>query len=211
MRGLRLDVVLISAMAKEKPFNNPFGALKAKQPEKPQPPAPAPAPKKKKEQQVSTDDESALFLSAMGAFDEVKPVREPPPPAVVAARRKQASADDTESLLELAELVIGDAELTVQQTPDSVRAWPKGFDPKLLGKLPPASQLDLQPLQRDAARGALERFVIDAQLRGLRAVRLVTGAAHRALAIDALSKGKLTRKVLAFSGGADALDVLLRR
>lgn len=199
-------------MAKEKPFNNPFGALKAKQPEKPPAAAaPKPPPAKKKEQQVSTDDESALFLSAMGAFDEVKPVREPPAPAVAAAQREQAAADDTESLLELAELVSGDAELTVQQTPASVVAHPKGFDPRLLGRLAPTSQLDVQALPRDAARSALERFIIDAQVRGLRAVRLVTGPAHRALAVEALAKGKLTRKVLAFSGGADALDVLLRR
>lgn len=199
-------------MAKEKPFNSPFGALKAKQqPEKPHAPAPPPPKKKKEQQQVSVDEESALFLSAMGAFEEVKPVREPPAPAVVAAQREQAAADDTESLLELAELVIGDAELVVQQTPTSVLAHPKGFDPALLGKLPPTSQLDVQAIPPPAARGAIERFIVDAQVRGLRSVRLVTGPALRAVAVDALTKGKLARKVLAFSGAVDALDVLLRR
>lgn len=198
-------------MAKQKPFNNPFGALKVR---KEEPPAPAPAkpaaaPPAKKQQKVSAADESAEFLAAMGAFDPVKPVREeapaPAPPVV------HPADDDAESLLELAELVVGDAELEVEQSGERVIAAPKGLDRKLLGRLPPKSKLDIQALEPDAARGALERFVIDAQLRGVRCVRLVTGAAYRAMAVEALSRGKLTRKVLAFSGGADVIDVLLRR
>jgi hypothetical protein len=197
-------------MAKDKPFNNPFGALKAQsKPQKAQ--GPAPAPKVSKAQQVSADDESAQFLSAMGAFDEVKPVSAPPPPAVTAAQKQKAAADDTESLLELAELVIGDGELVVEQTAGSVLGIPKGFDAGLVGKLPPAAQLDLQALERDAARQALERFIVEAHAKRLRSVRVVTGEALRPSAISALTRGKLARKVLAFSGGAGTLDVLLRR
>ena len=198
-------------MAKEKPFNNPFGALKAPaKPDKPQPAAPKPAAKRP-QQQVSVDEESALFLSAMGAFEPVKPVSEPPPPAVVAAQRQTAAADDAEAVLELAELVAGDAELAVEQSAEAVRAFPKGFDVGLLGTLPAKAELALQPLERDAARQALARFIADAQAKGLRSVRVVTGRASRDLAVAALTQGKLARKVLAFSGGADALDVLLRR
>ena len=204
-------------MAKDKPFNNPFGALKGKakepKPEKPQPAASAKkaTPAAKPRQEASSDDESALFLSAMGAFDEVKPVREPLPPAQVAAQKERATADDVESLLQLAELVQGDAELVVQQTPASVSAHAEGFDARLLGRLPPAAVLDVQALLASAARQALERFIVDSQLKGLRSVRVLTGTGLRALAIESLTRGKLVRKVLAFSGGAEALDVLLRR
>jgi DNA-nicking Smr family endonuclease len=208
-------VLRVAAMAKDKPFNNPFGALKAQaKPEKPQPPAPAPAAAaaKREVKQVSVDEESALFLSAMGAFEPVKPVSEAAaPPAVVAARQQQAAADEVESLLELAELVSADGELVVEQTGASVVGCAKGFDARLLGRLPAAAQLDVQTLARDAARAALERFIIDAHVKGLRSVRVVTGPALRQGAIEALTRGKLMRKVLAFSGGVDALDVLLRR
>src|SRR4051794_11121030 len=105
-------------MAKDKPFNNPFGALKL-------PPSPGSAPAAKpqpaakpasKPQQVSVDDESALFLSAMGAYEPVKPVTEPPAPAVTAEQRQQAAAEDVESLLELAELTSGDGDLQVEHS-----------------------------------------------------------------------------------------------
>jgi DNA-nicking Smr family endonuclease len=199
-------------MAKDKPFNNPFGALKpATKPSAEKAPAPTAKPVAKPQQQhVSVDDESALFLSAMGAFEEVKPVSEPRAPAVVAAQAKKAADDDTESLLELAELVLGDAELVVERTPASVLGYAKGFDTRLLGKLPATDQLDVQGLAHDAALKALDRFVVDAQVKGLRSVRIVTGPALRDAAVDALTRARLARKVLAFSGEVDALDVLLR-
>ncbi len=195
-------------MAKQKPFNNPFGALKVRKEEPPAPAKPAPAPPRAKQQKVSVADESAEFLAAMGAFDPVKPVREEEPAPAPAVEQAD---DDAESLLELAEMVVGDAELEVEQSGERVVGAPKGLDRKLLGRLPPKSKLEVQALKPDAARGAMERFVIDAQLRGVRCVRLVTGAAFRSMAVEALSRGKLARKVLAFSGDADALDVLLRR
>lgn len=200
-------------MAKDKPFNNPFGALKAQA--KPQPPqqqkAAAPAPKAGKPQQVSTDEESALFLSAMGAFDPVKPVRAAPPPAAGASQKQKAAAEDVESLLELAELVSGEAELSVEQTATSVLAVPKGFDVGLFGKLPPAASVELQALEPSAARQALERFIVAEHAKKARSVRVVTGQALRQAAVAALTQGKLARRVLAFSGGLDALEVLLRR
>ncbi|MBL8954269.1 MAG: Smr/MutS family protein [Myxococcaceae bacterium] len=205
-------------MAKDKPFNNPFGALKAQaKPEKAAPAATKPAqappqPAKKKGQQVDVDAESAEFLSAMGAFDEVKPVREPPRPEVTAAQKQQAAADDAEALLELAELVVDpDAELVVEQGQTSVRAYPQGFDVKLLGRMRAKAELNVMALGGEQARQALERFIVDSQLKGLRAVRVVTAPEQRELAVTALTKGRLTRKVLAVSGGADGLDVLLRR
>lgn len=129
------------------------------------------------------------------------------------AEVQQAPADDgdTESLLELAELVVAGAELVVEQTASAVTAYPKGLDLRLLGRIPPAVKLDLQALAPDRALPALERFIVDAQVRGERSVQVTTGAPLRARAIDALTRGKLARKVLAFSGTADTLDVLLRR
>jgi DNA-nicking Smr family endonuclease len=203
-------------MAKDKPFNNPCEALKAQSKPTPEPAKPAaakqPAPAtKKKQQQVSVDEESALFLSAMGAFEQVKPVSEPRAPAVVAAQQQKAADDDTESLIELAEMVVGDADLVVEQTPASVLVYPQGFDPRLLGKLPATAQLDLQPISPAAIRQTLERFIADAHTKGERSVRVLTGLALRDPTLDALTSAKLARRVLAFSGGVDTLDVLLRR
>jgi DNA-nicking Smr family endonuclease len=198
-------------MAKDKPFNNPFGALKAKlEPEKPQAKAPAPAPAKKKEK-VSSEDESALFLEAMGAFDEVKPVKKKanePAPAI--EKQDRLTATDADSLLELAELVIG-KELEIEESPSGVMGAPKGFDVGLFKKLPPTAQLDVQTLERDAAKQALERFVGDAQTKRQRSIRVTTGATLRDTVLDALTSGKLARKVIAFRATEDAVIVLLRR
>jgi len=194
-------------MAKDKPFNNPFGALKVQPKAEPQKAAPPAKPQPK----VSADDESALFLSAMGAFDPVKPVREPARPAAAAAHQQSVAADDAEALLELGELVAGDGELTIQQSPDAVSAFPKGFDASLAGRVPPKAELDLQGMEREPARHALERFIGDSYAKGLRSVRLITGAASRDLVVAALTRGKLARKVLALWGGVDQLGVLLRR
>jgi DNA-nicking Smr family endonuclease len=196
-------------MAKDKPFNNPFGALKAKlEPEKPKAPAQPPAKKKEK---VSSEDESALFLEAMGAFDEVKPVKKKAnEPAPVVEKQERMSATDADSLLELAELVIG-KELETEESASGVVGAPKGFDVGLFKKLPPTAELDVQTLERDAARQALERFVGEAHAKRQRSVRVTTGAAMRATVLEALTRGKIARKVLAFTGSGDAFVVLLRR
>jgi DNA-nicking Smr family endonuclease len=198
-------------MAKDKPFNNPFGALKAKlEPEKPQAKAPAPAPAKKKEK-VSSEDESAQFLAAMGAFDEVKPVKKKAnEPAPVIEKQDRLTATDADSLLELAELVIG-KELEIEESAVGVVGAPKGFDVGLFKKLPPTAELDVQTLERDAAKQALERFVGDAQARHQRSVRVTTGAAMRDTVLEALTRGRVARKVIAFTGSEDAVVILLRR
>jgi hypothetical protein len=104
---------------------------------------------------------------------------------------------------------MGDGELVVEQTLASVIGCPKGFDVGLLGRLPASAELDLSALPEPVR--ALDRFIVEAHAKGFRSVRVVTGPALRQRAIDGLTRGKLTRKVLAFSGGVDALDILLRR
>jgi DNA-nicking Smr family endonuclease len=202
-------------MPKDKPFNNPFGALKAKlEPEKPQSaakPGPAPAPAKKKEK-VSSEDESALFLAAMGAFDEVRPVKKKADePAPVIEKQERVTAADADALLELAELVIGTGELEIEESAGGVVGAPKGFDVGLFEKLPPVAELDLQALEREDAKRALERFIGEAQAKHQRSVRVTTGAELRHTVLDALTRGKLARKVIAFNGSEDTVVVLLRR
>jgi DNA-nicking Smr family endonuclease len=203
------------AMPKDKPFNNPFGALKAKlEPEKPQAiskPGPAPAPAKKKEK-VSSEDESALFLAAMGAFDEVRPVKKKAnEPAPVIEKQERVTAADADALLELAELVIGTGELEIAESAGDVVGAPKGFDMGLFEKLPPVAELDVQALEHAAAKQAFERFVGDAQARRQRSVRVTMGAELRNMVLDALTRGKVARKVIAFRGSEDTVVVLLRR
>jgi len=197
-------------MAKEKPFNNPFGALKI--PGKPEKAA-APAPAKKKQEQVSVDEESALFLSAMNAFDEVKPVRAPAAPAVVEAHAEKVAAEDLEALVELAEMVASDPELDVLRDGDSVLGHAKGFDAALLerlqaGALAVTAQLDVSAASGDAVRAMLDRFFAEARTKRMRCVRVI--APETASVVAALTAPKLAKRVLAFAAGAGRVDVLLR-
>jgi DNA-nicking Smr family endonuclease len=228
-------------MAKEKPFNNPFAALKApSKPEAPKPATPAPSkaappppPKtaKPSKQQQSADDEAALFLAAVGGVEPVKIAKDRVAPAVLAAQAVKTAADDSESLVQLAELVASEVDFEVEEALESVEGRVRDFDVRVLRKLKAGefkaqAELDLHGKTREAARPALERFILDARVQGHRCVRVITGRGLnspdgvpvlRALAVDALTRGRLARAVLAFCsarpnfGGVGALDVLLRR
>lgn len=224
-------------MAKDKPFNNPFGALKVQPKEDPAAKKPAaappPPPPKQKQKPVAVDEEAALFLEAVGAIAPVKTTvaERVPPPAALAAHAEKASADDSESLIQLAELVVDAAELVVEEDGELVEGHPKNFDARVMRKLkagefPAKAELDLHGLTREQARPQLEKFVLDARVRGLRSIRIITGrglnspdgvAVLRKLSVDLLTRGRLAKHVLAFcsahpkEGGTGALDVLLRR
>lgn len=229
-------------MAKEKPFNNPFAALKVPaKPQAPQPGAAAPpkpppreaSPKaaKPSKQQQSADDDAALFLAAVGGVEPVKIAKDRVAPAVLAAQAVKSAADDSESLAQLAELVTVDAEFEVEEAQESVSGRVRDFDVRVLRKLKAGefkaqAELDLHGKTREAARPALERFILEARVQGHRCVRVITGRGLnspdgvpvlRALVLEALTHGRLARQVLAFcsarpqAGGAGALEVLLRR
>jgi DNA-nicking Smr family endonuclease len=95
-----------------------------------------------------------------------------------------------------------------------------------LGDYAVEGRLDLHGLTREAARGAVERFLRESRLGGKRCVLLVHGKGRHSesqlpVIKEALhgwlAAGKFGRQVLAFAsarpadGGAGALYVLLRR
>jgi DNA-nicking Smr family endonuclease len=218
---------------KEQPFNNPFGDLKLKPKEEPKKSAPPPAPvapKPKKEKPL--DEESALFLEAVGEVERVRTTktRVGPPEPPTAAQLKIPN-EEAESLARLAELVSEQGEFDLADAADFIEGSVHGFDPNVLRKLRAGdftvqAQLDLHGLTRDEAKPKLESFVQRARIDGHRCVLVITGRGlHSADQIPVLkagvqqwlARGKHSKQVLAFctarpkDGGAGAVYVLLRR
>ncbi|MFT3707942.1 MAG: Smr/MutS family protein [Archangium sp.] len=220
---------------KDQPFNNPFGDLKLKPKEEPKkapqaPPPPPPIAKTKKEKPL--DEESALFLEAVGAVEQVRTTktRVGPPEPPTAAQLKIPN-EEAESLARLAELVSGQGEFDLADSDEFVEGSVHGFDPNVMKKLRAGdftinAQLDLHGLTRDDAKLKLEGFVQKARIDGHRCVLVITGRGlHSAGQIpllktgvqEWLARGKQHKQVLAFctarpkDGGAGAVYILLRR
>lgn len=218
---------------KEIPFNNPFGQLKIDQ--KPQAgarAAPPPPPPKAKQKPQPLDEESALFLEAVGEVAPVRTVKERvgPPPPPTAAQLKLPN-EEAESLARLAELVSEQGEFELSDSDEFLEARVHGFDENVMRKLragdfAPQAHLDLHGLTREEARPALERFIQNARIAGHRCVRVITGRGlHSQDQLPVLregvqqwlTRGRTARQVLALcsarpqDGGPGALYVLLRR
>lgn len=215
------------------PFNNPFGAVKLKQPEPakknaPPPPPPKQAPKKA----LPLDEESMLFLEAVG---EVAPVRNlkprAGPPEPPSAAQLRIPNEEAESLARLAELVSGQGEFEISDSTEFIEGAVSGFDANVMRKLRAGdfsvqASLDLHGLTRDAAKPAVEGFINKARITGHRCVLIVTGrglnSADQVPVLKEgvqqwLTRGRAAKQVLGFcsarpkDGGAGAVYVLLRR
>lgn len=220
-------------MAKDKPFNNPFGALKLqKEPPAPKPAAarPPPPPQPRKLAPTREDEEAALFMQHVG---EVEPVRarsekaflKPPPPA------PRGSDAEEEALLQLSELVAGTGPFDLADSDEFIEGAAVGLDPQILRKLRRGdyafqSHLDLHGLTKPEAKEQLAVFLQAARLKGQRCVLVVHGRGlHSKDQLPVLkqslqswlTQGRIAKQVLAFStarphdGGAGAVYVLLRR
>ncbi|MFO0600062.1 MAG: Smr/MutS family protein [Myxococcaceae bacterium] len=222
----------MSQKKKDAPFNNPFSNLKLGAEKKPEAAKPAPPPKAPKPQpQKALDEESALFLEAVGEVEQVRSTKSrvgPPAPPSAAELRP---AEDAESLARLAELVAEPGDFEVLEDGERVEGAVRGFDPNVMrslraGGFPVQARLDLHGLSREQARPALEAFVQKARIAGHRCVQVVTGrglhsedgvAVLRGAVAQWLSQGRPGKQVLGFcsapakEGGAGALLVLLRR
>jgi DNA-nicking Smr family endonuclease len=213
---------------KEKPFNNPFGNLKL-EPKKAPAPRPAPAPSRKSSE---PEDEAELFRQAVG---EVAPVRSkaglaPPKTPPSAAELKIISAE-LEAMTQLSELVTQEGPIDLADSDEFVEGSAPGLDQRVLrnlraGDYSVQAHLDLHGLTKVEAKAALEKFIHESRLKGLRCVLVVTGRGlHSKDQIPVLkegvqtwlSHGRIARQVLAFTtakpqdGGAGAVYVLLRR
>lgn len=217
---------------KEQPFNNPFGSLKLKPKEEPKKAAPPPPPPKPKKAERPLDEESALFLEAVGEVEQVRVsktrVGPPDPPS---AAQLRIPNEEAESLARLAELVSGQGEFDLADSDEFVEGAVHGFDPNVMRKLRAGdfsvqAHLDLHGLTRDEAKQKLEAFIQKSRIEGHRCVLVITGRGlHSKDQIPVLkegvqqwlSRGKQHKQVLAFctarpkDGGAGAVYVLLRR
>ncbi len=217
---------------KETPFNNPFGGIKLKQPEPEKKAAPPPPPKPVAKKQAPLDEESALFLEAIG---EVAPVRTVKarvgPPEPPSAAQLRLPNEEAESLARLAELVSDQAEFDLSDSDEFIEGAVRGFDANVMRKLRTGdftvqAHLDLHGLTRDDAKLAVEGFINKSRIAGHRCVLIVTGrglnSADQVPVLKAgvqqwLSRGRPAKQVLGFcsarpkDGGTGAVYVLLRR
>ncbi|MBS2026853.1 MAG: Smr/MutS family protein [Deltaproteobacteria bacterium] len=218
-------------MAKDKPFNNPFGALKLQKPEKPAPkPPPTAPPANRPAKRTNADDDSALFLESVGAVEPVRvgsnksEARPPPPPA-------RGTDADAEALLQLSELVAGVGPFDLADSDEFIEGAVPGLDPNIVRKLHRGdfavqAHLDLHGLTQDEAKSQLAAFLTASRSRGFRCVLVVHGRGlHSKDQIPVLkagiqrwlTQGRMAKETLAFAtarphdGGAGAVYVLLRR
>jgi DNA-nicking Smr family endonuclease len=139
--------------------------------------------------------------------------------------------DETEALVALAEFVAGRGEMDPFATGEGVEGASSREGRRFLSRLKRGDfsvqgHLDLHGLGRDDVRGALERFLRDAQHKGYSCVRVVHGrgthsesdpALMKREVIRLLSSRRLSRTVVAFAsarwrdGGSGAVYVLLYR
>ena len=124
------------------------------------------------------DREADLFREAMSDVDPIDHDRHMPeihyrPPVSI-------SQLEREVLRELDALVQGEGELVLHDPSDYQDAKVPGLDPRTMkqlrrGEFTVQADLDLHGKDAETARTLVERFIVDAQARGLRCLRIVHG------------------------------------
>jgi len=175
------------------------------------------------------DRDADLFREAMSDVDPIDHDRHMPeihyrPPVSI-------SQLEREVLRELDALVQGEGELVLHDPSDYQEAKVPGLDPRTMkqlrrGEFTVQADLDLHGKDAETARTLVERFIVDAQARGLRCLRIVHGRGRNSPGGVAVLKQNLPRwlgrgparlLVLAYcsapahDGGVGATYVLLRR
>ena len=216
---------------KEKPFNNPFGAVKLPSPpEPPEKPAPAP-PKPLARRQEGLSEEELWSLATDGAAplpDRSSRIKPGPKPLSVAPA---ALDPELEAYDELRALVEGEVAFDIRDTDEFIEGHAHGLDAGVVRKLKRGEfavqgHLDLHGLLKDEAKAELEAFLVKSRAAGKRCVLVVHGRGlHSKDQVPVLKEalkrwmalGRFARHVLAFAtarshdGGAGAVYVLLRR
>lgn len=173
-------------------------------PESSKKPAP-PKPPKSKPSRLEDDD--ALFLRVMSDIERLPDAEVAEAPQQQAVRQEDLR-DDAEALARLAELVAASEGFEFVSASEGVA---RGVDAGLLtpirrGQFPIEARLELPGLSRET----LERFLIDSRRQGLRCVSVRLGDAVTGLR-DWMSRGRLSRMVLAFATVDGATAFVLRR
>lgn len=218
-------------MAKERPFNNPFGKLTLRREARPapaRPPSSAPANQLAEPNHVADDAE--LFRTFVG---EVEPVNKGPELVQGAApmRVVRIVDEDEAALAELCELVAGNAPFDLTGSDEHIEGSVGSLDKRVLRRLRAGdyavqAHLDLHGKTRVEAKDELDRFVADSRRKGHRCVLVVHGRGlHSKDRLPILkeglqrwlTQGRIGKQVLAFTtarpqdGGFGAVYVLLRR
>jgi DNA-nicking Smr family endonuclease len=216
---------------KEKPFNNPFDAVKL--PPKPKPPPAKAAPKPvavPRHNAALTEDE--LWSMAVDGADPLvdRSHRIKPAPQPLSLPPQHLDPDLT-AYDELRALVTGEVPFDISDTDEYIEGHAQGLDIGIVRKLKRGdiavqAHVDLHGLVKEEAKVELEAFVVRARQSGKRCVLVVTGRGLHSkdqvpVLKDALKRwmatGRFSRHVLAFAtarphdGGAGAVYVLLRR
>ena len=216
---------------KKKPFHAPFEKLAGLQrqlakpppPRKPAPPA-APAPPREATEEELWARATAGASPVTAGADTVAPR----PPRSGAPRAWHAELDAVDAAQAL---LAGEPRFDLSPGEALLEGAVVGLDREVVRRLRRGDyaiegRLDLHGLARDAARGAVERFLRESRLGGRRCVLLVHGRGLHSsdqlpvlkeALLGWLASGHFGRQVLAFAsarpgdGGAGALYVLLRR
>jgi DNA-nicking Smr family endonuclease len=216
---------------RKKPFHAPFeklAGLKRALPRPPSPPPRAPAAPAAPPPREPTEEELWARATA-GATPVAGPdLVSAPSPRPARARAWYADLDAVD---DLQSLLHGEPRFDLAPGDTLVEGAVAGLDAGVVRRLRRGDyevegRLDLHGLTREAAGGAVERFLRESRLGGKRCVLLIHGRGRHSEAQvpvikqaleDWLAAGRFGRQVLAFAsarpadGGAGALYVLLRR
>jgi len=222
-------------MAKRsEPFNNPFReARKALQDQvRARGPTPAAKPEPREPEPLPEPDPAELFAAHVGPVRALgDPRGRVPPPAPDKPVTSRFAPEEEEAYEALVALVEGRTRFDIADTDEFIRGGLEGLDRRILRKLERGEFthrrfLDLHGMTREAAKEAVEGFVVAAREAGERCVLIVHGRGRNSkdkipVLKEALrswlARGRVGKIVLAFctarphDGGAGAMYVLLRR
>jgi DNA-nicking Smr family endonuclease len=177
--------------------------------------------------------EDDMFREAMAGVEPLKSTRVNPrqPGPLSRPIRRPLLEGELEAYAQLVDLVSGEGCFDIQYTDEYIEGAIVGADSALLPKLRRGdfsiqAHLDLHGMTAAEARQAVERFILNSVIKGLRCVLIIHGRGLNSqdqIPIlkermrSWLKRGRLKHLVLAFAtaqpcdGGAGALYVLLRK
>ena len=219
-------------MKKPAGFNAPFQVLKGVSVKEKKPPREKTAQAKPPEK--NPPDESELFSQAMHGVKPIKQDRVTPEPEdptmLVQTMRARIRSDDRLVLEELDALVKGKSRFDITATGEYVEGHVVSINPEIMKRLKKGEfalqgHLDLHGLNRDAARQALDVFILNSVALSERCLLIIHGRGLKSpegpvlkdSVITWLTTGRLAHHVLALcsarpcDGGTGALYVLLRQ
>ena len=209
-------------MPKKKPFNNPFGGIKA------QPPPPEASPPRPAAELTEDELWTVAVDGARPLVDRSGRVKPGPQRLSVAPLELDP---DLEAYDELRALVTGEVPFDISDSDEFIEGHARGLDPRVVkrlrrGEFAVQGHVDLHGMLKDEAKSELESFLVRERQQGKRCVLVVHGRGlHSKDQVPVLKEAlkrwmhtaRFARHVLGFStarphdGGGGAIYVLLKR